>query len=128
MNIIFTMLALLSIFAEAFKLWKIDEILHYHSLTIEVSKVEPGDLKDILNKSLNDLLRSSHVLMLTIFLDTVYVIFTLMLLLTKQWYIGLFILLMTIIQQKFFKYEKKSVIIDSIMCIALLVAYIIITV
>lgn len=124
-NGIYIALALVSIFAEVFKIWKIDTILDYHNTMVKINNLEDTAAKVMVKNAVEDVAFKTPTIIIALVTDSIYSIFTFVLLMTAQWYIGLVIILMTYVQNKFFKYQKKTMIIDSIMCIMLLIAYII---
>lgn len=117
-------MALVSIFAECFKLLNLDIVLKHHDLQTRVCNLEESDAKTLLLHEINNKRFQNPILLTTLVTDVVYSVFTVVLLLTNRWYVGMILILMTFIQSRFFKYQKSTVIIDSCMCIILLILYI----
>lgn len=125
MRLVLITLALISIFSEAFKIGNIDAILRHCELSKKIDSMGEGKLKALLQSNIRDSQFQNPVLLVATITDAIYSIFTIVLLMTNKWYVGLVLIIMTVIQAKFFKYKKKTIIIDSIMCILLLTTYIV---
>ena len=125
MRLILMTLALISIFSEVFKIWNINVILKHHELSKNINNMEDGDLKVLLQSDIRDSQFKNPILLVAIMTDAVYTIFAVVVMFTTKWYIGLVLIVMGIIQAKFFEYKKKTIIIDSTMCILLIIMYIV---
>ena len=125
MRLILMTLALISIFSEVFKIWNINVILKHHELSKNINNMEDGDLKVLLQSDIRDSQFKNPILLVAIMTDAVYTIFAVVVMFTTKWYIGLVLIIMGIIQAKFFEYKKKTIIIDSTMCILLIIMYIV---